>query len=815
KSLNGKVKKIRYTFRGLRKDGSEIDCEVYNRLIKYIGKPAILGTCLDITEQKKAEKELLESEEKFRVLAEQSPNMIFINKNSRVLYCNKRCEELMGYTTEEFCSPEFDFFSLIVPVDVELVKKNFKKYKKGCDIEPFEYTLLTKVGQKIEVIINARLIKYEREESILCVVTDITKRKQAEETLIKSESQLQAFFNNAAVGISVADPNGQYIKVNNHYLEMFGYKDELELFKKTVGENTYPEDRQSTRKAQQDLASGRIDFIRLEKRYIRKDGSIFWGDISASPIHDPDGKIRAFVAIINDISERKQVEVSLQFTQFAIDRNADAAFWMGEDARVIYVNEAACRSLGYSKEELLTMTVHEIDPDFPAEVWPDHWKDLRKRGSFTIQSHHRTKEGQVFPVEIQLNFVRFEGKEYNCAFARNITEHKKTEEALRESEKKFRDLVNLLPQTVFEVDLVGNFTFANQHGFKTFLYTQEDLDKGLNALKMFVPEDRDRGKYNFRKILAGKKVESQKYTGLKKDGNTFPVVIYSSPIIRENQPVGIRGIVVDISERRELEMKLKNVAREWNITFDAIKDPIALLDINRKIKRCNKAQMDFLNKPFKKILDNAVYELVHGDKKTPEDCPFQRMLESKQRESSEQKKKNSWLRCTVDPIFDDSGEIIGAVHIISDISESKQAEIRITKQSEFMNIILESLTHPFYIIDTSNYQIVMSNPAANQFDLADYSTCYRLTHMQEQPCNGINHPCPIKEIQKNKKPVNVEHVHFDKKGNKKNFDIYAYPIFDEKNNVIQIIEYSIDITERRRAEESAKKQYQQLLQADK
>jgi len=110
----------------------------------------------------------------------------------------------------------------------------------------------------------------------------------------------------------VADPQGKYIRVNKHYLEMFGYENEEELFKKTVGELTHPDDRASTREAQMALVRGETDFLRMEKRYLRKDGSFFWGEVSVSPIKDPDGTIGAFVAVINDITERKEAEAAMR-----------------------------------------------------------------------------------------------------------------------------------------------------------------------------------------------------------------------------------------------------------------------------------------------------------------------------------------------------------------------------------------------------------------------------------------------------------------------------------------------------------------------
>jgi single-stranded-DNA-specific exonuclease len=140
-------------------------------------------------ERKRTEDKLQESEEKFRNLSENSPNMIFINKRGRVGYANKKCEELMGYKREEFYSPDFDFFTLIAPECRDLIKKSFSKHGKGKEVTPYEYTLITKEGKRIEAILTTKLIQYEGEKAILGTVTDITEHKKAERK-IRSEREL-------------------------------------------------------------------------------------------------------------------------------------------------------------------------------------------------------------------------------------------------------------------------------------------------------------------------------------------------------------------------------------------------------------------------------------------------------------------------------------------------------------------------------------------------------------------------------------------------------------------------------------------------
>ncbi|HET6418559.1 MAG TPA: PAS domain S-box protein, partial [Geobacteraceae bacterium] len=133
---------------------------------------------------------------------------------------------------------------------------------------------------------------------------------------------------------------------------------------------------------------------------------------------------------------------ALRFTQFAIDRAADQAFWITGDGRFFYVNDAACRALGYTREELLGMSVPDISPTCSPEEFPMYWNESREKGSTTFETFHRTKDGRVYPVEIRTNHVIFEGEEYNCAFATDITERKLAEEALRASEAEKSLILN-------------------------------------------------------------------------------------------------------------------------------------------------------------------------------------------------------------------------------------------------------------------------------------------------------------------------------------------------------------------------------------
>ena len=165
---------------------------------------------------------------------------------------------------------------------------------------------------------------------------------------------------------------------------------------------------------------------------------------------------------------------------------------------------------------------------------------------------------------------------------KEAAERKRTEEALKESEQRFRELADLLPQPIFELDLEGIFTYSNRCGFETFGYSHQDLANGVNALELFIPEDRQRVWQNIQKRLTGIEFEDHEYTGLKKDGSTFPILIYSAPIVAKNKLVGVRGIVLDITERKRAEEALQKAHDELEMRVE--ERTADLIKANQKLK---------------------------------------------------------------------------------------------------------------------------------------------------------------------------------------------------------------------------------------
>jgi len=215
--------------------------------------------------------------------------------------------------------------------------------------------------------------------------------------------------------------------------------------------------------------------------------------------------------------------------------------------------DIACARIVFEKREFKTKNFRETIWKQSADI-KIHGKRVGAVEVYYLEQNPTLDEGPFSKEERDLIEAAAEslGK---------FAERRKAEEALQESEKKYRELADLLPQAVYEMDERGNLTFTNRKGFESYGYTREDFEKGLNALQMFIPEDRDRVRNNIQRILSGEKLVGNEYTARRKDGSTFPVIIYSSPIIRENKPTGLRGIIVDITDRKRMQEELLKAER--------------------------------------------------------------------------------------------------------------------------------------------------------------------------------------------------------------------------------------------------------------
>lgn len=297
--------------------------------------------------------------------------------------------------------------------------------------------------------------------------------------LTKANEKLKKWelvFKHAKWGIVITDPaSDEIISVNAAIAEMHGYSEE-ELHQINQADLFSEEDRALLpERTSQVQDKGHLEYESMHKR---KDDSLFPVLESVVAIYDEGGNVLYRVSNVQDITESRQVKEALLLTQFAVDNNMDPIYWVRADGRIRYANSAACEILGYTRDELESMTVSEIDPDFPIEAWPDHWLEMKKEGSVTFEAHHQRKSGDVFPVAIRTSFIEFEGEEYIWAFVRDVTGRKAAEaETIRLS-----TVVEQAPVAIYITDLDGCIIYANPHTQTSSGYSFAELEGRTPAI---------------------------------------------------------------------------------------------------------------------------------------------------------------------------------------------------------------------------------------------------------------------------------------------------------------------------------------------
>ena len=227
------------------------------------------------------------------------------------------------------------------------------------------------------------------------------------------------------------------------------------------------------------------------------------------------------------------------------------------EGHFLEVNEALCSRLGYSREEFLRMTPMDMDVPGYSPLVPERIKAVMQDGHAFFETVHLCRDGSSMHVEVSSRVIDFGGQPVILSIARDITERKRVEEALRASQERFRELAELLPETIFEMDTSGKLTFVNRNAFIHFGYSQEDFERGVNGFEMISPEDRARVHESARRIMNGEMIGLNEYKALRKDGSTFPAILHSAAKVQDGKPVGFRGIVIDITETKKLEAQLR------------------------------------------------------------------------------------------------------------------------------------------------------------------------------------------------------------------------------------------------------------------
>jgi PAS domain S-box-containing protein len=315
---------------------------------------------------------------------------------------------------------------------------------------------------------------------------------------------------------------------------------------------------QSEMKKTVEMGTARAGF-QIETRIIRDDGTTGHLAIRYLNVKVKDGNTIISIGVIQDITERKEAEEQLRAIT---DSARDAILMMDSQGDIQYWNPAAQEILGYTAGEAMGKNLHRLLA--PRRFHPAHFKAFQEFiisgtgdavGS-TLELSAIRKDGREIPVDLSLSGVSLNGRWHAVGVLRDVTDRKKTEAALREGEKRFRDLSEMLPEVVFETDMDLKLTFVNRQAYTVFGRLKEDLEKGVSVFDVVAPQDVDRARKNAEKRFRGELFSRQEYLGRKKDGTTFPMLLHASPIMSGEKPVGLRGVLIDITEQKRIEEQL-------------------------------------------------------------------------------------------------------------------------------------------------------------------------------------------------------------------------------------------------------------------
>ncbi len=386
-----------------------------------------------------------ENEQKFQALFENALDgiMLLDCRTRRFLMPNQQMCRMLGYTAEEI--EQLTLLDILPPSVHEAALKHFEQLAAGRPQQVSAQSIRRKDGQIFYADISAALFWLNGTSYAVGIFRDVTEKKHCQEEQARQQQELDAVFQAVPVGISHVQKR-VFIRVNKIFCDFLGYSAEELIGRDTSclyrSKEEFEQWGQSLYSRLQ--ASGEV---MEELTFRHKDGHFV--DVLLRGVYlDPQDRSKGELFALTDITNRKRAERALQFTQFAVDHLTTPMYWLDSNLRIIRVNQAACRALGYTEEELLQMSILDIDPIYSREKADQVWAVMKQTESLRLESLHKTKDGRIFPVEIVSSYLNYDGQEYHCAFAQDISERKAAENAreklLRELRTKNEELESIV-----------------------------------------------------------------------------------------------------------------------------------------------------------------------------------------------------------------------------------------------------------------------------------------------------------------------------------------------------------------------------------
>lgn len=512
-----------------------------------------------------------------------------------------------------------------------------------------------------------------------------------------SETWYQAIFEQAADGIFISDRQGRYLEVNPRGCQMLGYSHE-EMLNFSWQDLLPAQDPTNDPLHLDDLLAGKIS---LREHYLRcKDGRLLPVEIKAQRLADGN-----LLEIMRDITERKQVLEALRLTRFVIQNISHGVYWIDSHARILDVNEAACRTLGYTREELTQMSLVDIDPGFSLNSFPKAWQIQKQKGSLTLEVRHKTKDGRLLPMEVVINFIQFNGQELTCCLAQDITERKRTAKALQESETRFRNIVETTQEWIWEIDRAGRMTYNNPAIEKILGYTPDEL-LGNNALDHMHAEDRQQIEKRLPEFVAQKRGWSRLVVRWQhKDGTTRWLESNAAPILEASgKLVGFLGTDRDITQRKQTEEALRKSEARYRALIESQMDLISRYLPDTTLTFVNDAYCQFYGKTRQELIGHSYLSMVAPEFRERTLKNIERMVKIPAPITNEALNyrwdgKECWIQWVIQGISDENGQVVELQAIGRDITLLKQSEETLRQSEEDYRNLYENAPNGYLSVN--------------------------------------------------------------------------------------------------------------------
>jgi len=774
-----------------------------------------------------------------------------LDLNGIFTYVNHYIYDELGYQPDEIIGREI--YEFVHPDDAKKITKVLFRRPKSHDSIP-EIRLKNDKNQFIWYEIKARRIKdYNNQRKILITLKNISKVKVLEEKLEKEEENYQKITNsfpeiqfwkiftpskyeratrttsemlkviveNIPQCVFWKDTNFKYLGCNGNYSEFIGIEHPESIIGKT------DEDLLSNREKIQQIRESETSVMlsckpsyHTNESWIIEKGENIRLDINRVPLIDTKGDVNGILVTFEEITDRKIAEEKLRNSEkkyknlsieleTIMDIIPSMIFVKNKSGIYTRVNQVFADYLKLEKEDIIGKSTFDLFPqEFATNLKRDDLEVI-KNGipKLNIEETVEFPEGKVSGIISKMPYYD-EKDEINgvIGFAIDISEHKELEQRLIKSEERYRELANLLHQVICETDERGNLTFVNNNAYRVFGYTPDDFDKGLNALQMLIPEDREHAMENIKRVLSGKNVEkmgSNEYIALRKDGRTFPVIIYSSPVIYKDTSVGMRSLIIDITEQKKAEQKLKESEEKFRIITEQSLVGICIAQGN-KIKYINQVYADIFGYTIEEMMNWELKDVVIAIH--PEDREFcLEQLAKKQRGDKDIFKhyqyrgiKKSGEIKWVDNYsksFEYEGKPADFITII-DITEKKEVEQGLKESEEKYRNLIETSSMCLMEIDVSKGGVVYINPRF--VELTGYTQEELLS---KEIFHKAIYPDDYKKITKSDEDKNIELRIINKEGKTIWLSGRTLHHYGDQGNLITLRLWLQDITEIKEIEE--------------